>query len=198
MGSEQDNFWKGSFGDDYHDRQFSVGSVLDNEALFRVLLPIDISSVMEFGAGEGRNIAAIHNIFPDIDLWSVEINGLAASKIAYGNVIIGAALDVDITWHCDLVLTKGFLIHVPPNDLEKVYERLYKTANKYILICEYYNPTPVEVEYRGHSGQLWKRDFAEELLEKYDDLELVGYKFIYHRDPYPQDDITCFLLRKNK
>ena len=62
---------------------------------------------------------------------------------------------------------------------------------------EYYNPTPVEVTYRGNTGKLFKRDFAGELLDKYSDLELVDYGFIYHRDNcFPQDDITWFLMEK--
>ena len=68
-----------------------------------------------------------------------------------------------------------------------------------MLIAEYYNPTPVEVTYRGHSRRLFKRDFAGELLSAYDDLQLVDYGFSYHGDPVmPQDDITWFLLEKNQ
>ena len=81
--------------------------------------------------------------------------------------------------------------------LSLVYEKLYTASNKYILICEYYNPSPVNVSYRGHSDRLFKRDFAGEMLEKYIDLKLVDYGFCYKRDKaFPQDDITWFLLEK--
>jgi len=37
------------------------------------------------------------------------------------------------------------------------------------------------------------------MLEKYQSLELVDYGFSYRRDKnFPQDDITWFLLKKNK
>ncbi|MGE5403941.1 MAG: pseudaminic acid biosynthesis-associated methylase, partial [Candidatus Saccharibacteria bacterium] len=66
-----------------------------------------------------------------------------------------------------------------------------------IIVAEYYNPTPVEIQYRGHANKLFKRDFAGEMMDKYTDLKLVKYGFAYHRDPnFPQDDITWMLLEK--
>lgn len=47
------------------------------------------------------------------------------------------------------------------------------------------------------TGKNYLRDFAGELLDKYEDLELVEYGFTYHRDKqFPQDDSTWFLLKK--
>ena len=63
---------------------------------------------------------------------------------------------------------------------------------------EYYNPTPIEVTYRGHAGKLFKRDFAGATLDKCPDWRWVGYGLVYHRDPdFPQDDLTWFLLEKS-
>lgn len=65
------------------------------------------------------------------------------------------------------------------------------------LIAEYYDPSPVEVSYHGHSGKLFKRDFAGEMLDRYSDLQRLDYGFTYHRDPqFPADDVTWFLLEK--
>ena len=65
--------------------------------------------------------------------------------------------------------------------------------------AEYYNPSPISIEYRGHSNKLFKRDFCDEMLDLYQDLKLKDYGFIYQRDKmFPQDDITWFLLEKNK
>jgi len=96
-----------------------------------------------------------------------------------------------------LSLIKGVLIHINPNMLQKVYEQLYNSSEKFILIAEYYNPTPVTLNYRGHEDRLFKRDFAGEFLDKYQDTELIDYGFSYRRDPaFPQDDITWFLIKK--
>ncbi|MGH8240704.1 MAG: pseudaminic acid biosynthesis-associated methylase, partial [Steroidobacteraceae bacterium] len=97
----------------------------------------------------------------------------------------------------DLVLIKGVLIHLNPEVLPVAYRKLHEAAGRWILICEYYNPTPIAVTYRGHADRLFKRDFAGEMLETFPDLHLVDYGFVYRRDPvFPQDDITWFLLEK--
>jgi len=43
---------------------------------------------------------------------------------------------------------------------------------------------------------LFKRDFAGELMDNFP-VELVDYGFQYHRDVFPADDVTWFLMRKN-
>jgi spore coat polysaccharide biosynthesis protein SpsF len=89
------------------------------------------------------------------------------------------------------------LIHIDPARLDDVYEKLYETAARYILIVEYYNPTPVAVTYHGNAEQLFKRDFAGEMLDRFPSLNLADYGFTYHRDSnFPQDDTTWFLLEK--
>jgi spore coat polysaccharide biosynthesis protein SpsF len=89
------------------------------------------------------------------------------------------------------------LIHINPDRLQDVYDLLYKTSRRYICLAEYYNPTPVKVDYRGHKNKLFKRDFAGEMLDRFKDLELLDYGFVYHRDNnFPQDDLNWFLLRK--
>jgi spore coat polysaccharide biosynthesis protein SpsF len=97
----------------------------------------------------------------------------------------------------DFALIKGVLIHINPDYLGKVYDMLYSSTSCYICIAEYYNPKPVEVTYRGHEGKLFKRDFAGEMMDKFPDLKLLDYGFVYHRDyQFPQDDTTWFLLEK--
>lgn len=83
--------------------------------------------------------------------------------------------------------------------LPLVYDLLYKTSKRYIFIMEYYNPIPTEVLYRGHKNKLFKRDFAGEILDRFKDLSLVDYGFVYHRDyNFSQDDGTWFLMCKKK
>ena len=79
-----------------------------------------------------------------------------------------------------------------------VYDKLVAATTKYLLIGEYFNPTPVSIPYRGHTDRLFKRDFASEIMERYPELKLVDYGFFYHKDQnFPQDDITWFLMEKN-
>jgi len=158
----------------------------------------EIRTVCEYGCNIGLNLTAINSVLSveklygfDVNFDAVEIaNELENVTAEYGNL-----LDPDNVVY-DLVLTKGLLIHIAPEHIETAYESLYNMTGKYLLICEYYNPTPVEVEYHGKLGLLFKRDFAGDMLDKFPDLRLVDYGFRYHRDEYPQDDITWFLLKK--
>ena len=50
---------------------------------------------------------------------------------------------------------------------------------------------------KDYEEKLFKRDFAGEVLDRFDDLRLFDYGFCYHRDlHFPQDDVTWFLLEK--
>jgi len=97
------------------------------------------------------------------------------------------------------VLSKGVLIHIDPASLPLAYDTLFASAGRYICLVEYYNPTPVEVPYRGHAARLFKRDFAGEMMQRFPGLRLLDYGFVYRHDPrHPLDDVTWFLLEGSK
>ncbi len=201
--TEQEEFWAGKFGDEYISRNKSQEYLASNlnffSKAFNQLGRPD--SLIEFGANVGMNLRAIKLLFPNIELSGVEINKTASEELANflgkENVFNGSIFDYQSTDKFDVSLIKGVLIHINPEMLSTVYEKLYQSSNKYILIAEYYNPSPVTVNYRGHNDRLFKRDFAGELLETYDDLELIDYGFTYKRDKaFPQDDVTWFLMEK--
>ncbi len=201
--TEQEKFWAGTFGTDYISRNKSEEYLASNlnffsKAFNQLGRP---SSIIEFGPNVGMNLRAIKLLFPNIELSGVEINKTAAEElsnfIGKENVFNDSIFNYNPTKKFDVSLIKGVLIHINPDMLPTVYEKLYNSSNKYILVAEYYNPSPTTVSYRGHDDRLFKRDFAGELLETYDDLELIDYGFAYKRDKaFPQDDITWFLLKK--
>ncbi len=199
----QEAFWAGQFGTEYINRNASQQLLAANLNFFAKALKQagKIASCLELGANIGMNLKALQLLYPDIDLKAAEINPDAAAKlhdlIGQNNVYEGSILDYPIIDKVDLALIKGVLIHINPDSLSVVYEKLYHASRSYLLVAEYYNPSPVSIPYRGHSERLYKRDFAGELLDKYSDLVLIDYGFAYHRDPaFPQDDITWFLLKK--
>lgn len=200
--TDQEGFWAGEFGDSYVSRNQGESWVESNRALFQKILSRvgTIRSVIEFGANRGLNLEAIKHILPDVSLSGIEINATAVrelQELGFVKVHHQSILDFLPDELHDLVLIKGVLIHINPEYLPKVYELLYRSSSRYICIAEYYNPVPVEVDYRGHAGKLFKRDFAGEMLDLHPDLRLVDYGFVYHKDPrHPQDDITWFLLSK--
>ena len=159
-----------------------------------------IHSVIEFGANVGTNLNAIRHLMPEIQMAAIEINEKAVrelNKFEGLKVYAMSVLDFSADSMWDFVFTKGVLIHVAPSELPKVYDTIYRASRRYICVMEYYNPTPVEVPYRGHHKKLFKRDFPGEILDRFGDLELIDYGFVYHRDNnFNQDDISWFLMEK--
>lgn len=200
--TEQEAFWAGEFGDEYTTRNEGAGLLAANAALFtKVLARMGMpASIIEFGCNQGMNLKALRTLLPETELTGVEINKKAAEKLEGEldvEVIKSSILDFTPQKTYDLAMIKGVLIHINPDELQNVYAKLYEASEKYIFVCEYYNPAPVAIPYRGHDNKLFKRDFAGEIMEKYPDLELVDYGFCYRKDPvFPQDDITWFLLKK--
>jgi pseudaminic acid biosynthesis-associated methylase len=197
--TEQEKFWSSEFGDNYIDRNQNY---VANIPFFSKVIDrtCSVKSVIEFGCNIGLNLMALNNLLPKCELTGVEINSKAADELRkWGgcNVINESIFDYKNSKKYDLSMIQTVLIHINPNMLNNVYEKLYDSSDRYILVAEYYNPTPVSVSYRGHNDRLFKRDFAGEMLDKYSDLELVDYGFLYHRDKYfEQDDINWFLLEK--
>lgn len=201
--SAQEQFWAGEFGTDYIDRNRSDQLLASNLAFFATALRRagPIGSCVELGANIGMNLRALKLLYPQLECRGVEINSDAARELAglvgEENVFNGSIADWTPGQPAELALIKGVLIHLNPDLLPTAYDRLHATSSRLILVAEYYNPTPVAVPYRGHDDRLFKRDFAGEMLDRFDDLRLVDYGFAYRRDPaFPQDDISWFLIEK--
>ncbi len=198
----QEEFWSGDFGDEYIGRNIGDKLLASNLFFFsNILRRVDaVSSVIEFGANVGMNLKAFKLLLPEAELSGIEINEKAYQELTAIKDLRGyhtSILDFTPDYKRDMVLIKGVLIHINPDELKAVYQKLYESSSRYICIAEYYNPSPVELSYRGHTGRLFKRDFAGEVMDQYPDLQLVDYGFAYRRDKlFPQDDITWFLFKK--
>jgi pseudaminic acid biosynthesis-associated methylase len=201
--TEQEAFWAGEFGNAYIERNQGDALLASNLDFFSKALRATrgINSCIEFGANIGMNLKAIQLLHPRIQASAIEINAAAAVQlqevIALDNVHSTSILDFEPTRTYDLALIKGVLIHINPNELPQVYDKLVASCERYLLVAEYYNPAPVTIPYRGHTDRLFKRDFAGEIMDRHPQLQLLDYGFSYRRDPnFPQDDITWFLMEK--
>lgn len=186
--------WSGQFGNEYVER--SPGNVDANVEFFKKALPQPYpESIIEFGAGCGNNLRAISILSPDTEFTAVEINEEALKKQPdFVEQYQVSMLDYKPNKIFELSMTKGVLIHIHPVDLNTAYQVLYDSSSRWILICEYFNPTPIALNYQGAEGRLWKRDFCSEMLEKFDDLRCVQYGFTHKMDG--QDNLTFFLMEK--
>ena len=197
----QEEFWAGEFGDEYIERNCGETALANRAALWaRVLrLARSVNSICELGANIGINLRSLKMLLPNCKLAGVEINSKAASILReWGKAEVYEQSLFDFSARCEyeLVFTSGVLIHLNPDLLPRAYDILYHSSKKFVCVAEYYNPTPVEAAYRGNSEKLFKRDFAGEMLDRFPDLRLIDYGFVYHRDTFPLDDLTWFLMEK--
>ena len=204
--TDQEVFWRGDFGDEYTNRNYNDNILVSNiNMLSDIMVKTKaVKSIFEVGCNAGLNLMALSYIDPTYKLTGLDINGGALSKLKQLYVqkekdcpetVQGSFLDYEPVEQYDMVFTKGVLIHIAPEMLPAVYDKMVAMSSRYVMVAEYYNPTPVELNYRGHTGKLYKRDFAGEIMDRHN-LRLAGYGFVYHRDLYPQDDLAWFLLEK--
>lgn len=204
--TEQEEFWSGEFGDEYIERNRDKQVLAGKAALFAEILGKmqKFDSVLEFGSNIGLNLKAIKTLLPEASCHAIEINHKAAEILRADpffesgiEVFETSILEYEAKEQYDFVLISGVLIHMDPNWLQTVYDKLYASSKRYICTIDYYNPTPVMVKYRGNDDRLFKRDFAGEIMDRYPDVWLVDYGFKYHRDNmFPWDDSTWFLMEK--
>lgn len=201
--TEQEAFWAGQFGDDYIARNQSEQLLAGNLAFFSKVIAktVKVGSVLEMGANVGMNLRALSPLLPTASLHAIEINEQAAKVLRslpfVSSVMNGSMLDYVVKEQFDFVFTKGVLIHLAPEMLPMVYDKMVEASSRYVMVAEYYNPSPMEIPYRGHSNKMFKRDFAGELMARHPNMQLIDYGFLYRNDPnWPQDDITWFLMEK--
>lgn len=203
--TEQEAFWAGEFGTEYIQRNQGDALLASNLDFFAKALRAvrGVSTCIEFGANIGMNLKALKLLHPAHVQHGIEINADAVRELAQvispDHVHHSSILDFNPKQTWDLVLIKGVLIHINPDVLPQVYDKLVAASGRYLLVAEYYNPAPVAIPYRGHADRLFKRDFAGEIMDRHPQMQLVDYGFAYRRDPnFPQDDITWFLMEKTE
>lgn len=199
--TDQEAFWAGEFGDEYVSRnRYDISATL---AMFSRILSRthDVASLFELGCNIGQNLRALKLLKPDSKISGIEINETAHSHAIkdFPDVINGSILELDpkVVGAIDFVFTKGVLIHINPDMLPAVYDKMAELSSRYVMMSEYYNPSPVAINYRGHEQRLFKRDFAGEFMDRHQDFRLLDYGFVYHRDPvFPRDDASWFVMER--
>lgn len=202
--TDQEAFWAGAFGSDYAARNDGEALLAAKTALLARILDRTrgVESVLELGANIGLNLRAMRTLLPAARLTGVELNAEAHARLAAipgVEAVHGSLLDYEAGAPFDLSLSAGVLIHLAPEMLPRAYDVLHRESRRYVCLIEYFSPSPVEIPYRGHAARLFKRDFAAEMLDRFPDLAILDYGFVWRRDPvFPGDDVNWFLLEKRE
>jgi pseudaminic acid biosynthesis-associated methylase len=193
MSVDTETFWAGSFGVDYTERN-QIDWRTREEFWRSAMEYMSPTSVLEVGCNRGHNLMAIQAVDSTVETHGIDINAKAVSE-ARGNGVgaqLGSARNIVQMFSrgsMDLVFTAGVLIHVPPEDLEATMRNIVAVSRKYVLAIEYEAEQEEEVEYRGHTGKLWKRPFGK----LYQDM---GLNLLAFGDAKGFDRCTFFVLEK--
>lgn len=202
--TEQEKFWATTYATDYIKKNSSFDNNIGAEAWAKMLKGTrgEVNNFLECGCNIGRNIEQIKMVIPGAIPSIIEISEPAfkfvtsryAFKHAFNGAILNSAFD-DASF--DLVFTMGVLIHIAPDQLLEHMERMFRYSNKYILMGEYFNRTPVSIEYQGEKEKLFKRDFGKLFIENLD-VKLIDYGFLWGHiyDVAGFDDVTWWLFEK--
>jgi len=201
--NEQQQFWKEKYASSYMEKNASFDQEMGIQGWKEMLKKAGpIRSFLECGSNIGRNIGFLSAIYPEAKKGLIEISPAAyevvTNRYKPDFSFNGPILESDFPHnHFDLVYTIGVLIHIHPDDLLANMRKLFEYSGKYILMGEYFNRTPVMIEYQGEKDKLFKRDFGKLFIENFP-LKLVDYGFLWGHlyDNAGFDDITYWLFEK--
>ena len=136
----------------------------DKRRLIRnILKDIDYATVLEFGCGDGQ----LSNLIKEK---SCHLTGVDISEDRLQmNNDIDAKLLLDITNSdylfpvSDLVICSHFLLHIKPEDLEQVFEKMIKYSSKYLIMIEP-NANEIKGEWEYYN---FRHDYLK-LIDKYE------------------------------
>lgn len=200
----QDTFWTEDYAKDYASKNSSFDNELGREGWSQMLskAQLDIKTYLEVGCNIGRNIDQLSIFDPELKPSAIEISPPALDFVCSRHDLVHAccspAQDANLAVSSfELVFTCGVLIHVPPVDLLTVMSKMFDWSSKYVLIAEYFNRTPVSIEYQGRQELLFKRDFGKLFVENFK-VKLVDNGFLWGHiyDSAGFDDITWWLFEK--
>jgi len=157
---------------------------------------------LDCGSNIGRNVAFLQKVLPTASSSIVELAqepyDECIQNFKIENSFLGPIKDAQFNKQFDLVFTSGVLIHVNPDDLLASMRIMYESSSRYILIGEYFNRTPVMINYRGEDDKLFKCDFGKLFVENFE-CKVIDYGFLWGRefDLAGFDDITYWLFEKS-
>ena len=201
--NEQQKFWSETYAKNYIEKNSEFDVDQGVNAWGAMLQKAnDVGSLLECGANIGRNIDFLNTLLPDAKKSAIELSPdayeILTNRFEFDQTFNGAITKSSFGKNkFDLVFTIGVLIHIAPDDLLANMQKMFEYSNRYILIGEYFNRTPMMVEYQGEQNKLFKRDFGKMFIENHP-VKLVDYGFLwgYLYDDSGFDDITWWLFEK--
>ncbi len=207
---DQQNFWKGKFGEEYKERCNSVEyqnssykqrtGITEEEAFLKMFEGIDKKSrILEIGCNIGLKLSILEKIGFE-NLFGLEINKNTFEiakklhpKIKFFNSSIE---EFETDEKFDFIFTATVLVHINPSIMESIMSKMINLTQKYIGGLECFSENITEVKYRNNSNTLWKQNFPESFKKISSELKSVYEKKI----PYYENNLVdiVYVLEKNQ
>lgn len=198
--NKQIELWKGDYGNHYQDNKNPWHEETAREIVWGQLLstmkPVP-NSFIEVGPAQGLNLRILKRIYDNgnipVSFAAVEINDKARERLKDFN-----AQEDFTNLKADCVFTWGVLIHVHPNNLVEIMQKIYDASTKYIICCEYFNPHTIELKYPeiyGGYEYSWACDYGLCWIEEFK-VKLLGYSFCWQYAT-GLDNVVCWVFEKN-
>jgi pseudaminic acid biosynthesis-associated methylase len=195
-----EQLWAGEFGDSYVERN---ANAYEGRRTFwtDLLARHPCRTVLEVGSNLGGNLRWIRRVAPaEALVVGVDVNAGALTRMRDETSALvpirAAARGLPFADHSfDLTFTAGVLIHQPDESLREVMGEILRCSRRLVLCAEYHASSQVEVQYRGESGALFKRNYGDLYRELSDDLILREHGVLGRDDGW--DDVTWWLFERS-
>lgn len=196
--NDQEIFWSEQYAEDYIKKNAEFDAVLGVQAWEKMLASTSgITSLLECGCNIGRNIDSLDRLLPSASKSIIEISKPAFDFVSNRHALAQKFNGSILEGSFDLVYTMGVLIHINPDELLANLKKAYDYSSKYLLFGEYFNRTPIMLNYQGQKNRLFKRDFSKLVIKNFP-LKLLDYGFLWGHiyDEAGFDDITWWIFEK--
>ncbi|MFN2439857.1 MAG: pseudaminic acid biosynthesis-associated methylase [Chitinophagaceae bacterium] len=201
--NEQQVFWKEKYAKDYITKNSNYALDGGIKCWAKMLERVEyIGSLLECGSNIGKNINILNHVLPSASKSIIEISpdayGIVTARYQLNQSFNGPIVESSFKQNeFDLVFTMGVLIHIHPDDLLANMQKMFQYSSRYILMGEYFNRTPVMIEYHGEKDKLFKSDFGKLFMENFS-VRLIDNGFLWGHiyDEAGFDDITYWLFEK--
>ena len=200
--NDQEIFCSEQYAEDYIKKNAEFDAILGVQAWEKMLASTSgITSLLECGCNIGRNIDSLDRLLPSASKSIIEISKPAfdfvSNRHALAQKFNGSILESSLEGSFDLVYTMGVLIHINPDELLANLQKAYDYSSKYLLFGEYFNRTPIMLDYQGQKNRLLKRDFGKLVIENFP-VKLLDYGFLWGHiyDAAGFDDVTWWMFEK--
>jgi len=184
---QQQNFWKGEFGEKYRDRCNTIEyqnssykertGFTEEEVFIKMFEGIDKKTrILEVGCNIGLKLSILEkmgftNLFGlEINKNTFEIAKNLHPKIKFFNSSIE---EFETDEKFDFVYTATVLVHINPSIMDLIMSKMINLTTTYIGGLECFSENITEVKYRNNSNRLWKQNFPKSFMKNSSELKSV-------------------------